>query len=641
MQGAEVPGDARRQRLLRGLRRAEELPRPRAPGRAVLDRRRRLRRRHGRVGPRRARPAAVMTPRDRGRWSRRVHRAIDVGLTAAARSARPRLALRGGRDHRTGALAAALVLFMPVWTPGSYLVREYSRHVEGFAGEAAGAERRRSARTPGASRRAARRASSFATASTRTSSRSGRATSTRRTPSSSARPSSWASRATRSSARASSSTRRAAGARRRSLPRTARRRRRRGLRFDAPTSTRSSTRPSSSGRTARSASRCSASRTATPSGRLDGVRDARRAPPRRRTRAPSSRREAKLFGGALPLRRLRPPPSPLAARARRPRAPRQRRAHRAARRASRRATAYLDLLSLVAHEVFHAWNVKRIRPAGLTPYRYERGVLHAPALVVRGSDELLRLAGARALSRLCTRRGVPRSPGRGDRVPRRRRRGAWCTRSRTTSFDAWIKLYRPDENSANSSVSYYRKGEVVCALLDLEIRARSGGRASLDARARAPLGGARRSEPARPGGRHAGDLRARRRRAPRATSSTPGSARPLGASTTARDAGARRASRWSARARPDAATCSLGVRVRTEAARAYVASVTRESRRWRAGHRRRRRGHRHRRDAGRGHEPRSVAARARPGRHGRGRGRARRARRSRSASPSIRRARTA
>jgi predicted metalloprotease with PDZ domain len=48
------------------------------------------------------------------------------------------------------------------------------------------------------------------------------------------------------------------------------------------------------------------------------------------------------------------------------------------------------------------------------------------------------------------------------------------------SFDAWIKLYRPDENSSNSTVSYYRKGEVVCALLDLEIRARSEGRATLD-----------------------------------------------------------------------------------------------------------------------------------------------------------------
>jgi predicted metalloprotease with PDZ domain len=48
------------------------------------------------------------------------------------------------------------------------------------------------------------------------------------------------------------------------------------------------------------------------------------------------------------------------------------------------------------------------------------------------------------------------------------------------SFDAWVKLYRPDEHSVNSTVSYYLKGEVVCALLDLEIRARSRGQKSLD-----------------------------------------------------------------------------------------------------------------------------------------------------------------
>jgi predicted metalloprotease with PDZ domain len=48
------------------------------------------------------------------------------------------------------------------------------------------------------------------------------------------------------------------------------------------------------------------------------------------------------------------------------------------------------------------------------------------------------------------------------------------------SFDAWIKAYRPDENSVNSTVSYYLKGEVACLLLDLEMRHRSGGRASLD-----------------------------------------------------------------------------------------------------------------------------------------------------------------
>src|SRR5207253_6130788 len=49
-----------------------------------------------------------------------------------------------------------------------------------------------------------------------------------------------------------------------------------------------------------------------------------------------------------------------------------------------------------------------------------------------------------------------------------------------SSFDAWIKLYRPDENSVNSTISYYLKGGVVALLLDLEIRARTAGKRTLD-----------------------------------------------------------------------------------------------------------------------------------------------------------------
>ncbi len=139
---------------------------------------------------------------------------------------------------------------------------------------------------------------------------------------------------------------------------------------------------------------------------------------------------------------------------------------------------YLDLLSLVAHEMFHAWNVKRIRPAGLTPYRYEqecytrllwwfegatsyydwRTLVRARLATVE--EYLDHLAGEIAY--------VEQTPGR------------LVHALEDASFDAWIKLYRPDENTANSTVSYYRKGEVVCALLDLEIRGRSGGLTSLD-----------------------------------------------------------------------------------------------------------------------------------------------------------------
>ena len=58
--------------------------------------------------------------------------------------------------------------------------------------------------------------------------------------------------------------------------------------------------------------------------------------------------------------------------------------------------AYGDALSLLIHEFFHAWNVKRLRPAALTPYRYDRRAVHPAALVVRGGHLLLRAAPALA-----------------------------------------------------------------------------------------------------------------------------------------------------------------------------------------------------------------------------------------------------
>lgn len=140
--------------------------------------------------------------------------------------------------------------------------------------------------------------------------------------------------------------------------------------------------------------------------------------------------------------------------------------------------SYLDALSLVAHEVFHAWNVKRIRPAGLTPYRYGEECYTRLLWWFEGATSyydwrILRTA------RLCTvdeyLEHVAGEIAYLDQTP-----GRLVHALEDASFDAWIKLYRPDEHSANSSVSYYRKGEVVCALLDIELRARTGGRASLD-----------------------------------------------------------------------------------------------------------------------------------------------------------------
>src|SRR5262249_39526775 len=140
--------------------------------------------------------------------------------------------------------------------------------------------------------------------------------------------------------------------------------------------------------------------------------------------------------------------------------------------------AYLDLLSLVAHEAFHAWNVKRIRPSGLTPYHYQKECYTRTLWWFEGATSYYDWR-VLALSRLCTLEEyfdhLAGEIAYLDQTP-----GKSLHALEDASFDAWIKLYRPDENSANTSVSYYRKGEVVCALLDIEMRHRTLGRASLD-----------------------------------------------------------------------------------------------------------------------------------------------------------------
>ena len=143
-----------------------------------------------------------------------------------------------------------------------------------------------------------------------------------------------------------------------------------------------------------------------------------------------------------------------------------------------RPKGYEDLLGLVSHELFHAWNVKRIRPAAFTPYDLTREghttLLWAfEGLTSYYEDIILVRAGlmtrARFLELLAERMTVlERTPGR-QRLP-----------VAQASYDAWIRYYRQDENSDNSGVSYYLKGSLIGALLDLEIRRRTNDRRSLD-----------------------------------------------------------------------------------------------------------------------------------------------------------------
>ena len=240
--------------------------------------------------------------------------------------------------------------------------------------------------------------------------------------------------------------------------------------------------------------------------------------------------------------------------------------------------AYLDLLSLVAHEAFHAWNIKRIRPAGLTPYRYGHECYTRLLWWFEGGTSYYDWR-VLTLARLCTideyLDHLAAEIAYLDQTP-----GRFVHALEDASYDAWIKLYRPDENSLNSSVSYYRKGEVVCALLDLEIRARSSGKSSLDTvlgRLWREYGAAGHAVPEdamqelfeRVAGAPMGDLFDAWIRAPLEidygrTLATVG----LAIERTARH---------------DAAPCSLGVRVRADSGRSVVSTVARGSGAWRAG----------------------------------------------------------
>jgi len=150
----------------------------------------------------------------------------------------------------------------------------------------------------------------------------------------------------------------------------------------------------------------------------------------------------------------------------------------ASRWAMRSRKAYLGWLELASHELFHVWNVKRLRPIELGPFDYEREVITPSLWVVEGitdyyGDVLVHRAGLSTpdefLESLSDKiESVQTTPGRAVQS------------STLASVDAWIKHYRPDENSPNTAMSYYTKGAVIAFLLDATIRRATGGARSLD-----------------------------------------------------------------------------------------------------------------------------------------------------------------
>lgn len=141
--------------------------------------------------------------------------------------------------------------------------------------------------------------------------------------------------------------------------------------------------------------------------------------------------------------------------------------------AMRSRESYVDWLSLVSHEFFHTWNIRRLRPQALMQYDYEQEQFLEELWIAEGITSYLDdLTVARValcsteeyLNRLSTIvAAVQQAPGR------------LVQNLKDSSWDAWSKLYRPDENSQNARVSYYSKGALVAWLLDVQIQRATQG----------------------------------------------------------------------------------------------------------------------------------------------------------------------
>ena len=150
----------------------------------------------------------------------------------------------------------------------------------------------------------------------------------------------------------------------------------------------------------------------------------------------------------------------------------------ASRWTTRTRRTYNNWLNLASHEFFHAWNVKRLRPVELGPFDYENEVHTKNLWIAEGVTEYY---GALTLHRagITTREEYLDSVS--DNIEELQTTpGRLVQSAEMASFDAWIKYYRPDENSINTAVSYYTKGAVVGLLLDARVRKATNGAKSLD-----------------------------------------------------------------------------------------------------------------------------------------------------------------
>lgn len=139
---------------------------------------------------------------------------------------------------------------------------------------------------------------------------------------------------------------------------------------------------------------------------------------------------------------------------------------------------YKGFLELVAHEYHHLWNVKRLRPVALGPFDYDNENYTTNLWVAEGftsyfENKIMLRAGFKTT--LETAQSLVTNIATVSNTP-----GSKVQSAAEASYDAWIKNYRPNENSGNTSISYYSKGEVIGTLMDLEIANATKGASSLN-----------------------------------------------------------------------------------------------------------------------------------------------------------------
>lgn len=137
-----------------------------------------------------------------------------------------------------------------------------------------------------------------------------------------------------------------------------------------------------------------------------------------------------------------------------------------------------DLLGLIAHEHLHVWNGKRIRPVGLGPFDYQREAITRGLWWVEGATSYLddrTVLATHLLSPSDYLGLLERALRRFESLP-----GRFAQSVTEASQDAWFRLYRPDADSPNRTVSYYLRGQLICLALDGFMRKHSTQGASVE-----------------------------------------------------------------------------------------------------------------------------------------------------------------